>query len=83
MCGWACFFTRSLTLTLKYNPSHPGSFDLLIYTHPDATVPDAWGDSAERTLHNAADVALRSFSTRVHKVAAQVSYRRMSDSDDD
>jgi len=55
----------------------------LIYTHPDATVPDAWGDSAERTLHNAADVALRSFSTRVHKVAAQVSYRRMSDSDDD
>jgi hypothetical protein len=39
-------------------------------------VPKDWADSEERQIKNAADVAMRSFSTKVHQVATFVSYRQ-------
>ena len=54
-----------------------------MYTHADASVPEEWGDSEDRALKNSTDVALRSFSTHVHRVGAMVSYRQMDDSDDE
>lgn len=43
----------------------PCSFDLLVYTTQDADVPVQWEESDPRYITNAAEVKLRSFSTRV------------------
>merc|ERR1711931_232936 len=43
------------------------SFDILIYTHSDAEVPEDWGDSDPCFILNSEEVKLRSFSTSVHK----------------
>jgi mitotic spindle assembly checkpoint protein MAD2 len=51
------------------------SFDILIYTHTDTAVPEAWGESDPCYIANSEEVKLRSFSTAVHKVEAAVSYK--------
>merc|ERR1712107_831593 len=51
------------------------SFDILIYTHRDTTVPQEWGESDPCYIANSEEVKLRSFSTAVHKVEAAVCYK--------
>ncbi|XP_071544246.1 mitotic spindle assembly checkpoint protein MAD2A [Panulirus ornatus] len=51
------------------------SFDLLVYTHESADVPDKWAESAPCFISNSQEVRLRSFSTSVHKVDGCVSYK--------
>lgn len=42
-----------------------GTFDLLVYTDAASDVPQEWEDSDPRFIQNAADVKLRSFTTKV------------------
>lgn len=42
-----------------------GTFDLLVYTDAASDVPTEWEDSDPRYIQNAADVKLRSFTTKV------------------
>lgn len=49
--------------------------DLLAYTDKESHVPFEWEESDPRYITNAADVKLRSFSTKVHNIEALVSYR--------
>lgn len=42
-----------------------GTFDLLVYTDAASDVPTEWEDSDPRFIQNAADVKLRSFTTKV------------------
>ena len=60
-----------------YAPPLPeaGSFDLLVYTNADSSVPTNWEESDPRYINNSETVKLRSFTTKVHKVGAMVSYR--------
>ncbi|XP_045619376.1 mitotic spindle assembly checkpoint protein MAD2A isoform X2 [Procambarus clarkii] len=51
------------------------AFDLLVYTHESADVPDKWAESAPCFIANSQEVRLKSFSTSVHKVEACVSYK--------
>jgi len=51
------------------------SFDILIYTHRDTTVPQEWGKSDHCYIANSEELKLRSFSTAVHKVEAAVCYK--------
>lgn len=44
-----------------------GTFDLLVYTDAASDVPQEWEDSDPRFIQNAADVKLRSFTTKVSK----------------
>lgn len=44
-------------------------------------MPETWADSEERPIHNATEIVLRAFSTKVHSVAASVAYKNV-DSDD-
>ena len=44
---------------------HAGTFDLLVYTDAASDVPQEWEDSDPRFIQNAADVKLRSFTTKV------------------
>ena len=62
---------------LRPAPPRPGtgSFDLLVYTNADSSVPTNWEESDPRYINNSETVKLRSFTTKVHKVGAMVSYR--------
>lgn len=64
-------------LTPRPAPPRPGtgSFDLLVYTNADSSVPTNWEESDPRYINNSETVKLRSFTTKVHKVGAMVSYR--------
>ena len=64
-------------LTPRPPPPRPGtgSFDLLVYTNADSSVPTNWEESDPRYINNSETVKLRSFTTKVHKVGAMVSYR--------
>ncbi|KAK9841254.1 hypothetical protein WJX74_002623 [Apatococcus lobatus] len=68
---------RQITASVTFLPllSDPCTFDLLVYTTKDSSVPKEWEDSDPRFITKAADVKLRSFTTKVHKVDALVSYR--------
>ncbi len=57
----------------------PCTFDLLVYTNADASVPKAWEESDPRYIAQSAEVRLRSFTTSIHKVAPSVSYRSAGD----
>lgn len=48
-----------------------------VYTDSKSSVPQEWEESDARFIANAADVKLRSFTTKVHKVDAMVSYREV------
>ena len=51
-----------------------GTFDLLVYTDKDIAVPGEWEDSDPRYISTSSEVRLRSFTTKVHKIDAMVSY---------
>ena len=68
---------RQITASVTFLPvlDEPCSFDLLVYTKADASVPTEWEDSDPRYITNSTEVRLRSFTTKVHRVDAVVSYR--------
>ena len=68
----------SLSLPVRRpTQDEPCSFDLLVYTSADTSVPKAWEESDPRyiTPGESAEVKLRSITTSIHKVAPTVSYR--------
>ncbi|KAL0230002.1 hypothetical protein PCE1_003566 [Barthelona sp. PCE] len=50
-------------------------FDLLVYTDNDVEIPMKWNESDPCYISSSTEVRLRSFTTRVHKVATTVSYK--------
>lgn len=69
---------RQITACVTFLPllNEPCSFDLLVYADKDATVPMAlWEDSDPCCIIDSEDVRLRSFTTRLHKIDAMVSYK--------
>eukprot|EP01027_Heterolobosea_sp_BB2_P000218 GEZU01000323.1.p1 GENE.GEZU01000323.1~~GEZU01000323.1.p1 ORF type:complete len:234 (-),score=57.23 GEZU01000323.1:110-724(-) len=67
---------RQITASVTYLPllTEPCTFDLLVYTDADCEVPQAWEESDPRYITNSQHVNLRSFTTKIHKVDAMVSY---------
>ena len=72
---------RQITASVTFLPllSEPCAFDLLVYTDSDAAVPRAWEESDPRYVKDGEDMQLRSFTTKVHKVSAAVTYKRDAD----
>lgn len=74
---------RQITACVSFLPllSRPVSFDLLVYADKDTTVPLEWEDSDARMIEegSANNVRLRSFTTKVHRVDAMVSYKMEPD----
>ena len=74
---------RQITACVSFLPllSRPVSFDLLVYADKDTSVPLEWEDSDARMIEegSANNVRLRSFTTKVHRVDAMVSYRMEPD----
>ncbi len=68
---------RQITASVSFLPllDEPTTFDLLIYTGTDISVPQAWEESDPRYIQNSDDVRLRSFTTSIHKVDSMVSYK--------
>lgn len=68
---------RQITASVTFLPllSDACTMDLLAYTDKESHVPFEWEESDPRYITNAADVKLRSFSTKVHNIEALVSYR--------
>jgi len=68
---------RQITASVTFLPllDEPCTFDLLVYTDNDVDVPQAWEESDPRYIANSDEVKLRSFTTKVHKVDACVSYK--------
>jgi len=68
---------RQITASVTFLPllDEACSFDLLVYTDNDVQVPRAWEESDPRYITNSDEVRLRSFTTKVHKVDASVTYR--------
>ncbi len=72
---------RQITASVSFLPllSDPCTFDLLVYTDTDLSVPAAWEESDPKLIANSAEVKLRSFSTKIHKVDTMVSYAANDD----
>jgi len=68
---------RQITASVTFLPllDEPCSFDLLVYTDEDVHVPQKWEESDPRYIANSDEVKLRSFTTKVHKVDASVTYK--------
>ena len=68
---------RQITGSVTFLPllQEACTFDLLVYTRNSAEVPLEWEDSDPKYISNSTEVTLRSFTTKVHKVDAMVSYR--------
>lgn len=52
-----------------------GTFDVLLYTNKDISVPDEWAESTAHLIPNCEEVKLSNFSTSVHKVDTAVQYK--------
>ena len=74
---------RQITATVTFLPmlDEQCAFDILIYTNKDTVVPVQWQESDPRMVKNAAEVRLRSFDTKIHKVETAVAYREADDDD--
>jgi mitotic spindle assembly checkpoint protein MAD2 len=72
---------RQITASVTFLPllDEACAFDLLVYTNQDSSVPTTWEESDPKYISNSEEVRLRSFTTKVHKVDASVSYRAMDD----
>ena len=74
---------RQITACVSFLPllTRPVSFDLLVYADKDTSVPLEWEDSDARMIEegSANNVRLRSFTTKVHRVDAMVSYKMEPD----
>jgi mitotic spindle assembly checkpoint protein MAD2 len=68
---------RQITASVTFLPlnDEPCAFDLLVYTDSAVDVPKAWEESDPKLIVDSDEVKLRSFTTKVHKVDASVSYR--------
>eukprot|EP01119_Soliformovum_irregulare_P026019 TRINITY_DN9795_c0_g1_i1.p1 TRINITY_DN9795_c0_g1~~TRINITY_DN9795_c0_g1_i1.p1 ORF type:complete len:203 (-),score=44.69 TRINITY_DN9795_c0_g1_i1:294-902(-) len=68
---------RQITASVTFLPllNEPCSFDLLVYTNVDTSVPQAWEESDPRFIKNSSEVRMRSFTTKVHRVDTMVSYK--------
>lgn len=68
---------RQITASVTFLPllNEPCSFDLLVYTKKEASLPSKWEDSDPCYIMNSQEVKLRSFTTSVHKVDSMVAYR--------
>lgn len=74
---------RQVTATVTFLPmlDEQCAFDILIYTDKDTPVPVQWQESDAQMVKNAAEVQLRSFDTKIHKVETAVAYREIADDD--
>ena len=74
---------RQVTASVTFLPllNEPCSFDLLVYTDKEATVPVKWEESDPKYIVNSNDVKLRSFNTTIHKVDSMVSYKEADEWD--
>eukprot|EP00162_Nutomonas_longa_P005968 comp16584_c0_seq1/m.26714 comp16584_c0_seq1/g.26714 ORF comp16584_c0_seq1/g.26714 comp16584_c0_seq1/m.26714 type:complete len:205 (+) comp16584_c0_seq1:80-694(+) len=72
---------RQITASVSFLPllSDPCTFDVLVYTDNECVVPAAWEESDPKYIKNSAEVRLRSFSTKIHKVDTMVSYAAEND----
>ena len=68
---------RQITASVTYLPllEELCTFDLLVYTNKDTNTPQTWEESDAKFITNSQQVRLRSFTTKVHKVDALVSYK--------
>ncbi|CAH0520459.1 unnamed protein product [Peronospora belbahrii] len=68
---------RQITASVSFLPllEEQCAFDLLVYTDKNSEVPALWEESDPRYINDSAEVRLRSFSTKVHKVDAMVAYK--------
>ncbi|KAL0214670.1 hypothetical protein P9112_006854 [Eukaryota sp. TZLM1-RC] len=68
---------RQITASVTFLPliDDPCTFELLCYTNIDADVPTMWEESNPKYIENSEEVKLRSFSTSIHKVGTEVSFR--------
>eukprot|EP00898_Chlorokybus_atmophyticus_P005782 jgi/Chlat1/6204/Chrsp44S05806 len=69
---------RQITASVTFLPllEEPCTFDLLVYTDAESDVPTEWEESDPKYIANSAEVRLRSFTTKVHKVDAMVAYKQ-------
>ncbi|KAJ3585122.1 hypothetical protein NHX12_013844 [Muraenolepis orangiensis] len=69
---------RQVTATVTFMPllDTACAFDLLVYTDKDLMVPEKWEESGPQIIHQSEVVALRSFTTSIHKVSSMVAYKR-------
>lgn len=51
------------------------SFDILIYTKDNVTLPAEWAEAEPANIKNAQSVKMRSFSTNLHKMETVVTYK--------
>ena len=68
---------RQITASVTFLPlnDEPCAFDLLVYTNEDVAVPQAWEESDPKLIVDSDEVKLRSFTTKVHRVDASVTYK--------
>jgi len=68
---------RQITASVTFLPllQDPCTFDLLVYTSANLSVPSAWEESDPKYITHAQDVRLRSFTTSIHKVEAMVAFK--------
>uniref|UniRef100_A0A1I8ALR8 Mitotic spindle assembly checkpoint protein MAD2A n=1 Tax=Steinernema glaseri TaxID=37863 RepID=A0A1I8ALR8_9BILA len=68
---------RQITASITFLPllEKECSFDVLIYTFKNTEAPVDWSDSDACLVKDGEQVKLRSFSTGVHDVQAQVTYK--------
>jgi len=68
---------RQITASVTFLPllSKPCTFDLLVYTDKNVEIPQAWEESDPRYIAENEEVKLRSFTTKIHKIDAAVSFK--------
>ncbi|XP_071808754.1 mitotic spindle assembly checkpoint protein MAD2A-like [Asterias amurensis] len=66
-----------ITATVTFLPllANPCTFNILIYTDKNLSMPEQWEESGPSLVANSQEVKLRSFTTSIHKVEGAVSYR--------
>mmetsp|Transcript_41275 Transcript_41275/g.78892 ORF Transcript_41275/g.78892 Transcript_41275/m.78892 type:complete len:204 (+) Transcript_41275:215-826(+) len=71
---------RQITASVTFLPmlEDACTFDLLVYTKADSNVPQQWEESDPKYITDSAEVRLRSFTTKVHKVDTMVAYKQES-----
>ncbi|ANB12464.1 spindle checkpoint protein MAD2 [Sugiyamaella lignohabitans] len=67
---------RQITASVTFLPVLEGrcTFNVLVYADGDVQAPVEWVDSDAKTIKNAEQVQLRSFSTDKHKIDTLVAY---------
>jgi len=63
---------RQITASVTFLPllNDPCTFDLLVYTPLNISMPASWEESDPKYIINSQEVRLRSFTTKIHKVDA-------------